>query len=388
MTKVQSVPHVVKSVRSLLGHFSFTNELQECRLRLSKRCQCFTLRSVHFVFSALVATIFSCVAMNATSHADSSTKFRVALAMYAFQNLRAMPIINNRSISVGDVIDIGTESVLQSSRVCYTNLNERETSSGHDTIAVSYDTVLQLTGIAEMQRFSDFEADLQNVLSGRSVLLIENLKRYAPDPDQYELSRPMVSPDVRCQLVRNVHNRNSPTSILASSVYRAKISGGFYFRNSEMREVSASTNSLDWLLGHADIGIYHEDAGLTIHLTDRNWGSVAVQAFRLDLNELAELYTLFGENPQSIAEYEMQVHRYLTADDPDTWEEIKLHFLEFFESIGLRAESIDDLKRRLIENGSLVTEEEVQEVPQEWWDAVGVVGAGVEIIGSDVENTQ
>ncbi len=386
--KVQNVPHAVKSVRSFLGYLSFTGELQECQLRLSKRYQYFTIRAVHFVFNALVAAIFSCVAMNATSHADSSTKFRVALAMYAFQNLRAMPIINNRSISVGDVIDIGTESVLQSSGVCYPNLNERTTSSGQDTIAVSYDTVLQLTGTVGMPRFSDFEADLQQVLSGRSVLLVENLAGYAPDPDQYELSRSMVSPDVRCQLVREIHNGNSPTSILASAVYRADISGGFYFKSSEMQDFNVSTNLLRRLWGQANIGIYHEDARLTIHLTDRNRGSVAVQAFRLDLNELAELYTLFGENPQSISEYERQVHRYLTADDPGILEEIRLHFLDFFESIGLRAESIEDLKRRLIENGSPVMEEEIQEVPQEWWDAVGVVGAGAEIIGGDVENAQ
>ena len=389
MRYVQNLPHAAKHLRTILGHLSFSRKLQDYWLRLTKRCQRSSLRVVvHCIVGVSVAAISSGAPMNATSYADSSTQIRAALAMYSFQNLRAMPLINNRSVSVGDVIDIGTESVLRSAEVCYPNLSERETSSGHDMIAVSYETALQLTGIAEMARFSDFEADLQQVLFGHSVLLMENLKGYAPDPDQYELDRSKVSPDVRCQLVQAVLNGNSTTSILASSVYHADISGGFYFENREMQDVNVSANSLRWLLGHASIGIHQEDVGSTIHLTDRNWGSVAVQALRLDLKELARLYTLFGENPESIAKYERQVYRYLTGDDPSLLEEVRLVFLDFWEWAGLRLESIEDLKRRLIEKGTVVTAEEIQEIPQEWWDAAGVVGAGVEIVGSDGEKTE
>ena len=249
MTNAHNLPHALKHHRSILSYLSITKILEGCWFCLSGRCHRFSLRAVHCVVGTLIAAVLSGAVMSATSYADSSTQFRAALAMYAFQKLRAMPIMNNRSISVGDVIDIRTESVLRSAEVCYPNLDERETSSDHDMITVSYDTALQFTGIAEMARFSDFDADLQKVLSGRSVLLIEDLKRYAPDPDLYELDRSKVSPDVRCQLVQEVHNCNPATSILASSVYRADISGGFYFGSSEMQDINVSTNPLYWLLG-------------------------------------------------------------------------------------------------------------------------------------------
>jgi len=364
-----------------------TKNLDICWLSLSKRNQRSSVRVLHRIVSVLVAFILCGAAMSTKSYGDSPTKYRVALAMYAFQKLRAMPIINNRSIAVGDVVSIETESVLRSAEVCYPSLSEKEIFSGQDKIEVSHDTALQAAGIAGMRQYSVFRADLQQALSGRSVLLIDNLKGYAPDPDQYELEHHNVSSAIPCQLVHTIRDGNSATNILVSSVYRADISGRVYFRNSEFREVSVSTSPWRWLLGLAQVELRSEDNLTVIHLTGRNWGSVAVQALRLNLEELARLYTLFGENPQTIAEYERHVHRYLVAEELGISEEIRLFFSNIFEELGL-SDSIGDIKRRLVEGGTVVTAEQIEEVPQEWWDAVGVVAAGAEIIGSDVEPPQ
>lgn len=381
----------VKRLPTILSRLLSTHNLDAYRLCSSKRNQHSFLHMRHRILGvsgilgALVAVTLCSTAMNTKSYADSSTKYRVALAMYAFQNLRAMPIMNNRSIAVGDVVGIETESVLRSAKVCYPSLSEMEIFSGQDKIKVSHDAALQVAGIAGTRQYSIFAVDLQQHLSGRSVLLIDNLKGYAPDPDQYELERHKVSSSEPCQRVHTVYDGSSARNILVSTVYRAVVSGQFHFSNSEIRDVNFSINPWRFLLDQPNVEIRSEDDLTMIHVTGRSWGSIAVQALRLDLEKLAQLYALFGENPETVAEYERQVHRYLTAENPGILEEIRLGFLDFLERFGFPIESIEDLRNQLVEQGTVVTAEEIEEVPQEWWDAVGVVGAGVEIIGSDVE---
>ena len=388
MRNVEHHLPIVKLLLSIIERPLSADNYFVRRFRSPKRSKHTSVSVLHFIVGVIVAVILCVAAMNVKSYAESPTKYRVALAMYAFQTLRAMPIINNRSIAVGDVVSIETESVLRSAAVCYPGLREREIFSGHDTIEVSHDTALHVAGIAGINQYADFKADLQQVLSGRSVLLINNLKGYAPDPDQYELDRDKVSLQARCQLVHTVYDGNSATNILVSSVYRADISGGFYFSNSEMRGVNVSTDPWRWLLGHAGVNIRSEDGLSVVHVTGRSWGSIAAKARRINLDELAQFYVLFEENPETVASYKRLVHQYLTSEDPSVWEEIGWSFSNFFEKLGLSFTSIEDVKRRLTEKGTVPTAEQIEEVRQESWDAVGVVAAGAEIIRGNTESPQ
>lgn len=348
------------------------------------------MRSVHHAFmptGAALAASLRCVTIAAlflilvmeAALSQGSNQYRVALSKYAFQNLKAMPIFHNKRIAVGDLIDIANEQVSRSASRCYPDLNTALGQEQYDYFEIALGNAISVSGGAEVRQAVRADAALKSALMKNSVLFIDRMQRTSPIPDQLTLSRANINDSQECDYVREIERQTSNEHMIVSVLYRAEISGGFLFGADEEQKAEAATRKLTDNVGEAEIAVRRSGNQTEIHLTGSQLGTIAVQGRKLDREALAKLYVLLQESPQTIAELEEIVHTYITTDAPSIEKEIGWFFRGYMEKLGLGDEDIDGLKIQLFaEDPEKPTyAATLDDIPQEHWDAAGVIAAGL-----------
>ena len=328
-------------------------------------------------FASLAAFALIVSLTPVTTSAQPQAKYRAAVAIFSFQELRAMPIFTNPTIKVGDVINVEYETTEVAAEMCFPNLTTRPPSFiGDHARRVSSDTALELSGASRINPMISADASFSNAISAYSFIVIDNIVRFQPEPDQTALSRDNVSNHSVCDVVRGLFDNQLQSRLLATTVYSASVFGLFQYASTERVQAGLAFDQLTRRLGSGNVSIRHSSGGSQIHIARRPEGTFAVQWSRINLDELARIYAYFQAPQQNLQEFERQVHLYLTGEDPGLLSEIKASLSRILSGLGFYENRLETLKKRLTEGGTLV---DVAELDAQQMNAAGLVAGAAAI---------
>ena len=324
-------------------------------------------------------------ALSGALHAETKKQYRVALAKYAFQELHAMPTHTNLGIAVGDIVDIANESVHYSAIRCYPFLETLATDPRYDYIETSQNVMFEASGGGEVSKVLQVEVGGQHALASRSSLFIDKLQRIDPKPDLFAIDQSKVAQIPDCDPVRLFPDGTGGIQLQAATVFRAEVSGGFLYETSDKLRAEAQASKLAKKLTNVKVKVRYESDSVGIHLTSRQWGTIAVQGTRLNLDELTKLYVLFKDKPATVADFESKIHEYIMADDPGLIKEITWWFRKQMEELKYSEYTIEYLKRQLFasKNAVSISRKDYEKIPQEYWQAASIVFVGAIIVEQD-----
>lgn len=329
----------------------------------------------------------------ATSLAEELTKFRASFARATFSHYKAMPLHLRFDVKVGEVISILNEDRVR--KDCYSNL-EIEIDDAQETHAVSVSSNTSLSlGLGGKAKFygipvgAEAEFERQAKSSAQTVLLRTG---YTYPKDGVESVADRSNVLSQCQkLLPPALTRDGPV-IFVSGVYEGRLVTQHMLDTNFAASIEANARITPRSLPITVEGNTNGAAGkslVTAHLRPK--GSMAVRPAFINLNALAEYYTLANSYPETWAELERVVDSYITSEEPvELWpviERIRLLW-ERLEERSL--EELDVYRERLFAPGSTdlfaneslveATERALNELGQEAWETIGTIAAAAEIV--------
>jgi len=332
-----------------------------------------------FLKSVFLGAIF----ISSPAFSQQAKDVETAIAYYAFQQLKAMPIISNRTVRVGDLLIVNRqEDVLAAASRCYPTLRtkseeENGAASGRTHhISMSIETVASIAAEANVRRLITAEATLEALFKDSSAVVFSGVTGTVPDPDIQELFSDKVETTQECRPTTETLAQHRYDRVLVTRTYSGSIDVGFAFERGTSAEIAAATDV---------IGQYISDASVTAEAARNskrailgNWdrGVIAVQSSRLNPNRLAEAWLVMNQDIDTVIELEELVQEYLQSDDFEIREGIAGAIRNLFEEWGYFQQDFIEYRRSIFA-GEEGQEYSPQDIPDEHWRAAAAFAAAI-----------
>ncbi|WP_147438900.1 hypothetical protein [Roseovarius spongiae] len=340
--------------------------------------------------SVFCSIVLGGIAIASPSFSQEAKDLHTAIAYYAFRELKAMPVLTNRTVVVGDVISVSPyEEVLAPAADCYLSLRTKpEQEDGARSgrthhVKISVDIVGAIAGSADVRRIVTAEAALEALFKNSSAVVFSGVTGSVPDPSIQELFPRKVENIEDCRPTLETLAQHRYDRLLVTRTYSGSIDAGFVFERGTSTEISAATDVIGRFFSDASVTVRGETNSNHVLLGKWENGVIAVQSSRLNLSRLAEAWLVMNENIDTVIGLEGLVQEYLQNESFEIREGIRGAIRNQLEEWGFYGQDFENYRRQIFagEEGS---EYSPEDIPEEHWRAAAALAAAILIASENV----